>query len=46
MPSTPAAIASLQVPPQVQTILGEFVGAAEKAFGANLRAVVLYGSAA
>lgn len=46
MVSTPTAIASLQVPPQVQTVLGEFVNAAEKTFGPNLRSVVLYGSAA
>ncbi len=40
------AIASLAVPPQVQKILADFVEAAQKAFGANLRSVVLYGSAA
>jgi hypothetical protein len=40
------AIANLAVPPQVQQVLGSFVEAAQKAFGANLRSVVLYGSAA
>lgn len=40
------AFASLQVPPQVQQVLSDFVDSAQKAFGPNLRSVVLYGSAA
>jgi predicted nucleotidyltransferase len=34
------------LPPNVQRVLTEFVGAARRAFGDDLRAVVLYGSAA
>ncbi len=34
------------LPPQVQKTLDEFVAAAKSAFGANLRSIVLYGSAA
>lgn len=41
-----AADVPLQVPPQVKQVLLDFVQAAERAFGADLPSIVLYGSAA
>lgn len=41
-----SALETLNLPISVQRVLGEFLMAAEKSFGAHLRAAVLYGSAA